>query len=96
MKKYLLSLTVLVVAVAAMAFTNVAVPEERAVNQYRFTGTLESQVDNPSFWTKSTAQLPGCTEGGLPCYVLTDMAITDWLNARSNAEIIEDADARKN
>jgi len=97
MKKYLLSLIVVVVAVAAMAFTNVEVPAKEAVAvQYQFTGNSMNNVYNTNLWVEVEGTGPSCGGENLPCVVSVESGtIGAWLNAREPEEILEDAQTLK-
>lgn len=101
MKKYMLSLVALVVAVAAMAFTNVAAPAEMAEEEavavrYLFKGESMEEVFEPDSWEELTGADPGCENGSLPCVITVDSGtLQQWLNQRDEAAILEDADSRK-
>ena len=101
MKKYMLSLVALVVAVAAMAFTNVETTDEvaeetRVAVQYLFTGSQLQDATDPDLWVVATGS-QNCPSGeDLPCTVITDMDIEDWLDGRDAARVLKDANTRKN
>lgn len=97
MKKYLLSLTVLVAAAATMAFTQEEAPAEAAVAvQYQFTGTQMSDVYNTNLWSVVSGGGPSCGGENLPCVVsVPSGTIGAWLNARSTDKILEDAQTLK-
>lgn len=95
MKKYMLSLVALVVAVAAMAFTHVAEPAApKTETIYQFDGN-SSQLRDLDHWKVVEEEIEGCDAGNLPCYVKTDMSISDWLNQRNDQQIANDADGKK-
>lgn len=101
MKKYMLSLVALVVAVAAMAFTNVEKPVEVEVEaaavQFQFLGSDMEDVYDLEQWAEIEDGGPGCTTGNLPCVVTVQSGtLSAWLNARDHAKIINDATTRKN
>lgn len=99
MKKYMLSLVALVVAVAAMAFTNVKTTEAEEVNvQYRFTGNQLSQATNPNHWAEvlDPEEVEGCDEGSLPCSVMITTSIEEWLSGKTASEVADEADTRRN
>lgn len=98
MKKYILSLAVLVMAAAAMAFTTTQKPTVKTTQFYQFTGnstssTVLRDLDN---WESVPAEVEGCSTGSLPCFVATEMSISDWLNERSDQAIVQDAEAQRN
>lgn len=96
MKKAILSLSVVAFAVAAMALPKEETVEKRVLTQYHFIGDDLSQVTNSDLWVEGSSPAPGCQEGGLPCYVETDMAIEDWLDGKSAQQVVQQADARRN
>ncbi|SIT94057.1 DUF6520 family protein [Pontibacter indicus] len=97
MKKYMLSLAAMVVAVAAMAFTNVEKPEEQRLAKYIFTGSQLSQATNPDHWDEVPLSAPGCSAGSsLPCAVTTEMNIEDWLAGKTAEQVRLQADSRRN
>ena len=97
MKKYVLSVAAMVVAVAAMAFTNVEKPEERRLAKYIFVGNQLSQATNPDHWEEVPVDAPGCSAGStLPCSVTTEMNIEDWLDGKSAVQVRDQADTRRN
>ncbi|MEJ8802140.1 hypothetical protein [Pontibacter sp. H249] len=101
MKKYIFSLAVLVVAVAAVAFTNPAEPtpvEETAATLYRFTGNQLSQANDPEHWAvvQDPEEVEGCEEGTLPCSVMINTSIETWLSGKTPEDAADDADTRRN
>jgi len=97
MKKYLLSLIVAAVAAGAMAFTTVKAPvEEGLAVQYQFEGSSMDDVYDTELWSEITGTAPSCVEGDLPCVVeVQSGSIGDWLNARNEQQILNDAKTRK-
>ena len=97
MKKYMLNLVALVVALAAMAFTNLEKPEGRRLAKYIFTGSQLSQATNPDHWGEVPLNAPNCSAGtSLPCSVTTDMAIEEWLSGKTADQVRQQADSRRN
>lgn len=102
MKKYMLSLVALLVAVAAMAFTNGAAPaevaeEEAVAVQYQFHGSSMNDVYNTSLWSEIEDELPDCQTGNVVCVVTVPSGTLDaYLNARTRQQILNDATSRKN
>lgn len=101
MKKYMLSLVALVVAVATMAFTNVEttgeVAEEAMLVQYRFNGTMLSEVHTLNKWSQISGSSPSCSGSNLPCVVAVQgETLQEFLNARTAEEVVEDAISKKN
>ncbi|TXK36452.1 hypothetical protein FVR03_17730 [Pontibacter qinzhouensis] len=82
----------------AMAFTGKTPEKAALVVEYRFIGTQLAQATNPEFWQEAGSQTPGCPSGSsLPCAVLTDMPIEDWLDGKADAaQVREDANTRRN
>lgn len=96
MKKYMLSLAVLVVAVAATAFTKAPAEEAAVAVQYQFIGTNMNDVYNTNLWTAVSGSGPACSGEDLPCVVSVQSgSIGTWLNARDHAQILEDAQTLK-
>ena len=87
----------MIVAVAAMAFTSVETPSATAfATQYQFNGDSMSEVYDTNEWSTVVNSGPGCEEGGLPCVIEVESgSLADWLNARSEQEILDEALTRK-
>lgn len=101
MKKYMLSLVALVVAVAAMAFTNVAAPaeaaEEVAAVQYQFNGNDMEDVYDLEFWAEVEGSGPSCGGDDLPCIVTVQSgSLESWLSGKTQEQIRLQATSRKN
>ncbi len=97
MKKYLLSLSVLVMAGAAMAFTQPEVFADKAVAvQYQFEGSSMEDVYNLDLWAPVSGSTPGCSGSEIPCVVTVQSgSLENWLGQRNHAQIIEDATTLK-
>ncbi|WP_374949830.1 hypothetical protein [Mucilaginibacter sp.] len=90
MKKYLLGATAIVLAIGASAFTT-----NNANTLYKFNGNSSTMHDASAYQVVTTPPA-GCGGSALPCYVSITGDLQSWLDARTDAQIVADAPARKN
>ncbi|WP_207435992.1 hypothetical protein [Sabulibacter ruber] len=96
MRKYLLGLTVLV-ALGGTAFTRGETRTARRLVTYQFIGSQLADADEPEFWQEAPSQAPSCPSGvNLPCTVVTDMDIAEWLDGKSDEQVRSQATTKRN
>lgn len=96
MKRNLLGIAAVIIAVAASAFT---APSKNAkfATLYRFDGTV-AEMHDASKYTVVTTPPSSCPTGSVrPCYISINQSLSSWLEERPEDEqILDDATATKN
>ncbi|ARS35803.1 hypothetical protein [Pontibacter actiniarum] len=97
MKKYLLSLSIVGMAAAAMAFTGEKASEKPVLMQYQFNGESLDEVYDLNQWSQVSGGGPSCGGSAIPCVVTVQNqeSLEDWLNARTPQQIRNEASSRK-
>ncbi|WP_192822763.1 hypothetical protein [Rufibacter sp. LB8] len=98
MKKIFYSLVLVTLVGAASAFTLSSTPSRQSIQRFQFQGsTLEEALDSTN-WQQVDINdpAPGCFNGELPCYVETEMSISQWLSGKDEESVALEADARRN
>lgn len=96
MKKNILGMAAIAIAIAASAFTS---PSKSATfaSLYRFDGTA-AQMHDASKYTAITTPPTGCSNANVrPCYISINQSLSSWLEERPEDEqVLADAAATKN
>ena|SRR3569833_4417057 len=82
-------------AFTTSSFTTVKAKTASGATQYQFNGTTLSQDKSASNYSVVGAP-PSCSGTALPCTITVSGDLQTWLDARTPAQIRDDADAKRN
>lgn len=90
MKRKILGIAAIAIALSASAFTTT-----RSNTLYKFNGN-SSNIGDASAYTEVSTPPAGCNTGiTLPCYLSVSGDLQTWLDARTDAQIVAAAPAKK-